>query len=162
MLRLRQADGCDDFGVSRLHRKRRVAVEWGCASSLRSRKFDWSDSRPHRRWPRRELRRADFFWVRAIGLALAPPVPSGQNRKRTLSAMWKPSQTGSSIPNSAPEPQHAAPPAHVPETPTRCRPEHRASHARHKDCSSRARLQVPSLYILTAKWRVQSTFPVTA
>ena len=33
--------------------------------------------------------------------------------------MWKPSQTGSSIPNSAPEPQHAAPPAHVPETPSR-------------------------------------------
>jgi cytoskeletal protein CcmA (bactofilin family) len=33
--------------------------------------------------------------------------------------MWKPSQTGSSIPNSAPEPQHAAPPAHVPEIPTR-------------------------------------------
>ena len=36
-----------------------------------------------------------------------------------MSAMWKPSQTGSSIPNSAPEPQHAAPPAHVPETPSR-------------------------------------------
>ena len=33
--------------------------------------------------------------------------------------MWKPSQTGSSIPNPTPEPQHAAPPAHVPETPAR-------------------------------------------
>src|SRR6202167_6114381 len=36
--------------------------------------------------------------------------------------MWKPSQTGSSIPNATPEPQHAAPPAHVPETPSRTRP----------------------------------------
>ena len=36
-----------------------------------------------------------------------------------MSAMWKPSQTGSSIPNPTPEPQHAAPPAHVPETPAR-------------------------------------------
>jgi len=33
--------------------------------------------------------------------------------------MWKPSQTGSSIPNNTPEPQHAAPPAHVPEAPSR-------------------------------------------
>ncbi len=33
--------------------------------------------------------------------------------------MWKPSQTGSTIPSSSPEPQHAAPPAYVPETPSR-------------------------------------------
>jgi len=36
-----------------------------------------------------------------------------------LNAMWKPSQTGSTMPNQTPEPQHAAPPAHVPESPSR-------------------------------------------
>jgi cytoskeletal protein CcmA (bactofilin family) len=33
--------------------------------------------------------------------------------------MWKPSQTGSTMPNQTPEPQHPAPPAYVPETPAR-------------------------------------------
>ena len=33
--------------------------------------------------------------------------------------MWKPSQTGSTIPNSTPETPHTAPPAFVPETPAR-------------------------------------------
>ena len=33
--------------------------------------------------------------------------------------MWKPSQTGSTTPNAAPEPQHSAPQAFVPETPAR-------------------------------------------
>jgi cytoskeletal protein CcmA (bactofilin family) len=60
-----------------------------------------------------------FFGFEPLAVPWHPRSPSGQNRKSTLSAMWKPSQTGSSIPNSAPEPQHAAPPAHVPETPSR-------------------------------------------
>jgi cytoskeletal protein CcmA (bactofilin family) len=33
--------------------------------------------------------------------------------------MWKPSQTGPSSPTPTPEPTHAAPPAHVPEPPSR-------------------------------------------
>lgn len=33
--------------------------------------------------------------------------------------MWKPSQTGSTMPNQTPEPTNPAPPAHVPEAPPR-------------------------------------------
>ena len=36
-----------------------------------------------------------------------------------MTAMWKPSQTGSTTPNPMPEPPRAAPPAAVPEAPTR-------------------------------------------
>ena len=33
--------------------------------------------------------------------------------------MWKPSQTGSTVPTQTPEPMHAPPPAHVPESTSR-------------------------------------------
>jgi hypothetical protein len=56
MPRLSQVESYRDFGVRRLHRKHRVAVEWVCASSWRSRKIDSTDFRPRARWPRRRLR----------------------------------------------------------------------------------------------------------
>ena len=86
-----------------------IAVEWGDAASWRSGRSICLDFRPPELWrARREAASTILiFWVRANGLALASPVPSRTEKETTLSAMWKPSQTGSTIPNPTPEPTHA-------------------------------------------------------
>jgi cytoskeletal protein CcmA (bactofilin family) len=71
--------------------------------------------------PQRASRTANAILLRvsAIRLALASPSPHRTEKEQPLNAMWKPSQTGSTMPNQTPEPPHAAPPAHVPESPAR-------------------------------------------
>ena len=99
----------------------RACRRMGERGSWRSREIDSTDCRQPRRWPRRVLqRRADLhFFAASLWTCLGIPGPQRTEKEETLSAMWKPSQTGSTSPTSSPEPPRAAPPAITPETPAR-------------------------------------------